>query len=114
MVFNNSDRNWLSQCYVSLSSCGNLLAVGFKNRLCLLTTQWISAIESNTFILSWSGTLSSEISAILALSICPSQQSSQVRNKHIKKNICIMRLYLKYLTFIAEWTRLVLCYSWMS
>ncbi|CAH2076340.1 unnamed protein product, partial [Iphiclides podalirius] len=71
------DKNWLSQCYVSLSSCGNLLAVGFKNRLCLLTTQWISAIECNTFIISWSGTLPAEISAILTLPICPSHQSSQ-------------------------------------
>ncbi|XP_013142683.1 PREDICTED: rab3 GTPase-activating protein regulatory subunit [Papilio polytes] len=71
------DKNWLSQCSVSLSPCGNLLAVGFKNRLCLLTTQWISAIESNTFILSWSGTLPAEINAILALSICPSSYSSQ-------------------------------------
>ncbi|CAK1601081.1 unnamed protein product [Parnassius mnemosyne] len=71
------DKNWLSQCSVSLSSCGNLLAVGFRNRLCLLTTQWISANESNTFLISWSGTLPGEISAILALPICPSQQSSQ-------------------------------------
>lgn len=73
-----TDVNWLSQCSVSLSSCGNLLAVGFKNRLCLLTTQWISSTDSNTYLISWSGTLPSDITALLALSICPSQQSSQV------------------------------------
>nr|XP_026500575.1 rab3 GTPase-activating protein regulatory subunit isoform X2 [Vanessa tameamea] len=71
------DETWLSKCSVSLSSCGNLLAVGYKKRLCFLTAQWISSIESNTYLVSWSGTLPSEVTSVLALSICPSQQSSQ-------------------------------------
>ncbi|XP_049868218.1 rab3 GTPase-activating protein regulatory subunit [Pectinophora gossypiella] len=71
------DVNWLSQCCVSLSSCGNLLAVGYRSRLCLLTTQWISSTDSNTYLISWSGTLPSDITALLTLSICPSQHSSQ-------------------------------------
>ncbi|XP_059049592.1 rab3 GTPase-activating protein non-catalytic subunit-like [Achroia grisella] len=71
------DTNWLSQCSVSLSSCGSLVAIGYKNRLCLLATQWISSTDSNTFLIVWSGTLPADIAAILALSICPSQHSSQ-------------------------------------
>ncbi|KAJ0175608.1 hypothetical protein K1T71_008767 [Dendrolimus kikuchii] len=71
------DINWLSQCKVSLSPCGNLLAVGFKNRLCFLTSQWISSTDSNSYLISWSGTLPADISVILVLSICPTQQSSQ-------------------------------------
>ncbi|KAI5632356.1 rab3 GTPase-activating protein regulatory subunit [Phthorimaea operculella] len=71
------DVNWLTQCSVSLSSCGNLLAVGYRNRLCLLTTQWISSTDSNTYLISWSGTLSSDITVLLALPICPSHHSSQ-------------------------------------
>lgn len=71
------DTNWLSQCSVSLSSCGNLLAIGNKNRLCLLTSQWISSTDSNTFLIVWSGTLPADITVVLALPICPSQQSSQ-------------------------------------
>ncbi|XP_050347252.1 rab3 GTPase-activating protein regulatory subunit isoform X2 [Nymphalis io] len=71
------DETWLSKCSVSLSSCGNLLAVGYKKRLCFLTAQWISSIESNTYLVSWSGTLPTEVTSILALSICPTQQSSQ-------------------------------------
>ncbi|XP_013187310.1 rab3 GTPase-activating protein non-catalytic subunit [Amyelois transitella] len=71
------DTNWLTQCPMSLSSCGNLLAVGYKNRLCLLTSQWISSTDSNTYIISWSGTLPAEISVILALPICPTKHSSQ-------------------------------------
>ncbi|XP_053612757.1 rab3 GTPase-activating protein non-catalytic subunit [Plodia interpunctella] len=71
------DTNWLTQCPMSLSSCGNLLAVGHRNRLSLLTTQWISSTDSNTYIVSWSGTLPTEITVILVLPICPSQQSSQ-------------------------------------
>lgn len=61
-----------------MSSCSSLLAVGYQNRLCLLTNQWISQTNSNTFLISWSGTLPSDITALLALPICPSQQSSQV------------------------------------
>ncbi|CAH2234413.1 jg21216 [Pararge aegeria aegeria] len=71
------DKTWLSKCSVSLSSCGNLLSVGYKKRLCFLTAQWISSIESNTYLVSWSGTLASDITSVLTLSICPSQQSSQ-------------------------------------
>ncbi|XP_045532220.1 rab3 GTPase-activating protein regulatory subunit isoform X1 [Pieris brassicae] len=71
------DSAWLSQCKVSLSSCGNFLAVGYKNRICFLITQWISSIESNSYLISWSGTLSSEITSILAVTLCPTQQSSQ-------------------------------------
>ncbi|CAF4847792.1 unnamed protein product [Pieris macdunnoughi] len=71
------DSAWLSQCIVSLSSCGNFLAVGYKNRICFLTTQWISSIESNSYLISWSGTLSSEITSILAVTLCSTQQSSQ-------------------------------------
>ncbi|XP_037298122.1 rab3 GTPase-activating protein non-catalytic subunit isoform X3 [Manduca sexta] len=71
------DKNWLSQCCVSLSSCGNLLAVAYRDRLCLLSSQWISSNESNTFLISWSGTLPYDVTVVLALPICPSQQSSQ-------------------------------------
>ncbi|KAM3964297.1 LOW QUALITY PROTEIN: rab3 GTPase activating protein [Aphomia sociella] len=71
------DENWLSQCSVSLSPCGNVLAIGYKSRLCLLTTQWISSTESNTYLIVWSGTLPADITAISALPICPTQQSSQ-------------------------------------
>ncbi|XP_026732336.1 rab3 GTPase-activating protein regulatory subunit [Trichoplusia ni] len=71
------DSNWLTQCAISMSSCSSLLAVGYQNRLCLLTNQWISQTNSNTFLISWSGTLPSDITALLALPICPSQQSSQ-------------------------------------
>ncbi|XP_034827248.1 LOW QUALITY PROTEIN: rab3 GTPase-activating protein non-catalytic subunit [Maniola hyperantus] len=76
-ITEKEDKTWLSKCSVSLSSCGNLLAVGYKKRLCFLTAQWISSIDSNTYLVSWSGTLPSEITSILTLSICPSQQSSQ-------------------------------------
>lgn len=71
------DSNWLSQCVISLSSCGNLLAVAFKNRMCILSSQWISATDSNTFIISWSVTLSADVTALLAVPICPSNHSSQ-------------------------------------
>ncbi|XP_023935335.1 rab3 GTPase-activating protein regulatory subunit [Bicyclus anynana] len=71
------DQTWLSKCSVSLSSCGNLLSVGYRKRLCFLTAQWISSIESNTYLVSWSGTLPSDITSVLTLSICPSQHSSQ-------------------------------------
>lgn len=71
------DTNWLSQCAVSLSSCGNLLAVGYRNRICFLTSQWISSTDSNSFLISWSGTLPFEITVVLVLPICPSQQSTQ-------------------------------------
>lgn len=71
------DETWLSKCSVSLSSCGGLLAVGYKKRLCFLVGQWISSTDSNTFLISWSGTLPSEVTSLLSLSICPSQQSSQ-------------------------------------
>lgn len=73
----NEEQNWLSQCCVSLSSCGNLLAVGYRNRLCILTTQWISSTQSNTFLISWSGTLPADISTVLVLPICPSHHSFQ-------------------------------------
>ncbi|CAG9785571.1 unnamed protein product [Diatraea saccharalis] len=76
-IGDKEDSNWLSQCSVSLSPCSNLLAVGYKTRLCLLTSQWISATDSSTYLISWSGTLSSEITVVLVLPICPSQQSSQ-------------------------------------
>lgn len=75
-----SDANWLPDCAISLSSCGNLLAIGYKSRLCLLANQWISSTDSNTFLISWSGTLPSDINVVLTLPICPSQQSSQVNN----------------------------------
>ncbi|CAH2108237.1 unnamed protein product [Euphydryas editha] len=71
------DETWLSKCSVSLSSCGGLLAVGYKKRLCLLSGQWISSTDSNTYLISWSGTLPSEVTALLSLSICSSQHSSQ-------------------------------------
>ncbi|KAI8422328.1 hypothetical protein MSG28_006198 [Choristoneura fumiferana] len=71
------DTSWLSQCTVSLSPCGNLLAVGYRSRLCLLTSQWIRSTDRNTYLISWSGSLPSNITAMLALSICPSHQSSQ-------------------------------------
>ncbi|KAJ8721530.1 hypothetical protein PYW07_002305 [Mythimna separata] len=76
-ISEKEDTKWLPQCAISLSSCGSLLAVGYKNRLCLLTNQWISLTNSHTFLISWSGTLPSEITVVLALPICPSQQSSQ-------------------------------------
>ncbi|XP_075974743.1 rab3 GTPase activating protein [Anticarsia gemmatalis] len=76
-ISDKEDSNWLPLCAISLSSCSNLLAVGYKSRLCLLTNQWISSTDSNTFLISWSGTLSSDITFVLALPICPSQQSSQ-------------------------------------
>lgn len=76
-ILEKEDTKWLPQCSISLSSCGSLLAVGHKTRLCLLTNQWISLTNSNTFIISWSGTLPSEITVVLALPICPLQQSSQ-------------------------------------
>lgn len=76
-ISEKEDENWLPQCTISLSSCSSLLAVGYKSRLCLLTNQWISLTSSRTFIISWSGTLPSDITAVLALAICPSQQSSQ-------------------------------------
>ncbi|CAH0702462.1 unnamed protein product [Spodoptera exigua] len=76
-ISEKEDENWLPLCTISLSSCGSLLSVGYKNRLCLLTNQWISLTSSRTFIISWSGTLPSDITAVLALPICPSQQSSQ-------------------------------------
>ncbi|XP_032515034.2 rab3 GTPase-activating protein non-catalytic subunit [Danaus plexippus] len=76
-ISEKEDQTWLSTCSVSLSCCGNLLAVGYKKRICLLTAQWISSTESNTYLISWSGTLPSEITSCLALSICPSQHSSQ-------------------------------------
>ncbi|XP_028156168.1 rab3 GTPase-activating protein regulatory subunit [Ostrinia furnacalis] len=76
-VTEREDPNWLTQCSLSLSSCGSLLAVGHKTRLCLLTSQWISSTDSNTYLVSWSGTLPSDITTLLALPICPSQQSSQ-------------------------------------
>ncbi|CAB3223598.1 unnamed protein product [Arctia plantaginis] len=76
-ISDNEDANWLPDCAISLSSCGNLLAVGYKSRLCLLANQWISSTDSNTFLISWSGTLPSDITVVLTLPICPSQQSSQ-------------------------------------
>ncbi|KAL4715515.1 hypothetical protein ACJJTC_009141 [Scirpophaga incertulas] len=72
-----SDTNWLSQCSISLSPCGSLLAVGYGTRLCLLTSQWISSTDSNTYLITWSDTMSSEVTATLVLPICPTQQSSQ-------------------------------------
>ncbi|XP_072938596.1 rab3 GTPase-activating protein non-catalytic subunit [Epargyreus clarus] len=76
-ISEKEDTAWLSQCPVSLSSCGNLLAVGYKTRLCFLTSQWISSTDSNSYLISWSGTLPSDITTVLALPICPSQHSSQ-------------------------------------
>lgn len=76
-ISDKEDANWLTECAISLSSCSNLLAVGYKSRLCLLTNQWISSTDSNTFLISWSGTLPSDITVLLALPICPSHQSSQ-------------------------------------
>ncbi|CAG4948739.1 unnamed protein product [Colias eurytheme] len=76
-IVEKDDTSWLSQCLVSLSSCGSFLAVGYKNRLCFLTAQWISSIESNSYLISWSGTLPSEITSVLSVSLCPTQQSSQ-------------------------------------
>lgn len=80
-MLNISDPNWLTQCFISLSSCGNLLVVGYKNRLVILTAQWINSTETNTFIISWSGNVSSDISAVFAVPICPSNHSSQVSSK---------------------------------
>ncbi|RVE41337.1 hypothetical protein evm_014014 [Chilo suppressalis] len=76
-IEDKEDSNWLSQCSVSLSPCSNLLAVGYKSRLCLLNSQWISSTDSTTYLISWNGTLSSEITVLSVLPICPSQQSSQ-------------------------------------
>ncbi|CAG9135272.1 unnamed protein product [Plutella xylostella] len=77
-ISDKEDNSWLSQCSVSLSSCGYLLAVAYRNRLCLLTSQWISATDSNTYLISWSGTVPANVTAVAAFPICPSQQSSQV------------------------------------
>ncbi|XP_037975017.2 rab3 GTPase-activating protein regulatory subunit [Plutella xylostella] len=76
-ISDKEDNSWLSQCSVSLSSCGYLLAVAYRNRLCLLTSQWISATDSNTYLISWSGTVPANVTAVAAFPICPSQQSSQ-------------------------------------
>ncbi|CAK1540482.1 unnamed protein product [Leptosia nina] len=76
-ITEKDDPAWLSQCTVSLSSCGNFLAVGYKYRICFLTTQWINSIESNSYLISWSGTLASEITSVLAVSLCPTQLSTQ-------------------------------------
>ncbi|XP_047990659.1 rab3 GTPase-activating protein regulatory subunit isoform X1 [Leguminivora glycinivorella] len=71
------DTSWLTQCTVSLSPCGNLLGVGFRNRLCLLTSQWIRSTDRNSYLITWSGTMPANITSMLALSICPSHHSSQ-------------------------------------
>lgn len=53
--------------------------MGYRSRLTLLTSQWISSADSNTYLISWSGTLPSDVTALAALPICPSHQSSQVK-----------------------------------
>ncbi|XP_050673797.1 rab3 GTPase-activating protein regulatory subunit isoform X2 [Leptidea sinapis] len=76
-ISDRDDSTWITSCFTSLSSCGNFLAVGYKNRLCFMNTQWISSTDTNSFIISWSGTLPSEIKTLLCLSLCPTHQSSQ-------------------------------------
>lgn len=72
-----NEPNWINNCLISLSSCGTILVISYKNRVCLCTAQWINSSESNTYIVTWNGTLPCDITAVLASPICSIGHSAQ-------------------------------------
>ncbi|XP_068227254.1 rab3 GTPase-activating protein non-catalytic subunit-like [Palaemon carinicauda] len=79
------ETSWLSESVVAASPTSELMAVGYKNRLVILTCRWESASISDDeskmrLVNTWRGTVgftpSDEISAILCLPLLSQKQSS--------------------------------------
>ncbi|ROT62239.1 putative rab3 GTPase-activating protein non-catalytic subunit [Penaeus vannamei] len=77
------ETSWLAECYIAASPTSDLMAVGFKNRLAILSRRWESYAEEENkmrLVVTWRGTVgygaSDEINAILCLPLLSQKQSS--------------------------------------
>ncbi|XP_037796977.1 rab3 GTPase-activating protein non-catalytic subunit-like [Penaeus monodon] len=77
------ETSWLAECYIAASPTSDLMALGFKNRLAILSRRWESYAEEENkmrLVVTWRGTVgygaSDEINAILCLPLLSQKQSS--------------------------------------
>ncbi|XP_064085104.1 rab3 GTPase-activating protein non-catalytic subunit-like [Macrobrachium nipponense] len=77
------ETSWLSESVVAASPTSELMAVGYKNRLVILTCRWEGMSDEDgkmRLVTTWRGTVgftpSDEISAILCLPLLSQKQSS--------------------------------------
>ncbi|XP_042857706.1 rab3 GTPase-activating protein non-catalytic subunit-like [Penaeus japonicus] len=77
------ETSWLAECYVAASPTSDFMALGFKNRLAILSRRWESYTEEENkmrLVVTWRGTVgygaSDEISALLCLPLLSQKQSS--------------------------------------
>ncbi|KAG0710539.1 Rab3 GTPase-activating protein non-catalytic subunit [Chionoecetes opilio] len=77
------EASWLSECVTAVSPTCDLMAIGYKNRLAILSRRWENLSEEKEgmkLITTWRGTVGyapgDEISAVLCLPLISQKQSS--------------------------------------
>lgn len=77
------EASWLTECITAISPTCDIMAIGYKNRLAILSRRWENLAEENEgmkLVTTWRGTVGyapdDEISAVLCLPLISQKQSS--------------------------------------